>query len=84
MAGSAAAPTLSWHCASERAPSAIGRPHVDGLAIAGAEGATEVLRNLRAELDLLLGLTGCTSLADLAPDRLVMAGGPHRPEADRP
>ncbi len=63
---------------------AIGRPHVYGLAIAGAEGATEVLRNLRAELDLLLGLTGCTSLADLAPDRLVMAGGPHRPEADRP
>ncbi len=53
---------------------AVGRPHVYGLAIAGAEGAAEVLRNLRAELDLLLGLTGCTSLADLTPDRLVRVG----------
>ncbi|MEO7754245.1 MAG: alpha-hydroxy-acid oxidizing protein [Terracoccus sp.] len=63
---------------------AIGRPHVYGLAIGGSEGAAEVLRNLHAELDLLLGLTGCTSLDDLTPDRLVRAGGPHRPEDDRP
>ncbi len=62
---------------------AVGRPHVYGLAIAGAQGAAEVLRNLRAELDLLLGLTGCTSLADLTPDRLVRAGGDHRPEGER-
>lgn len=52
----------------------IGRPHVYGLAIAGAEGVSEVLRNLRAELDLQLALTGCTSLADLTPDRLVRVG----------
>jgi len=52
----------------------IGRPHVYGLAIAGAEGVSEVLRNLRAELDLQMALTGCTSLADLTPDRLVPAG----------
>ncbi|WP_425579940.1 alpha-hydroxy-acid oxidizing protein [Terrabacter terrae] len=51
----------------------IGRPHVYGLALAGAEGVSEVLRNLRAELDLQLALTGCTSLADLTPDRLVPA-----------
>jgi lactate 2-monooxygenase len=49
----------------------IGRPHVYGLALAGAEGVSEVLRNLRAELDLQLALSGCTSLADLTPDRLV-------------
>ncbi|GAA2741957.1 alpha-hydroxy-acid oxidizing protein [Terrabacter aerolatus] len=49
----------------------IGRPHVYGLALAGAPGVSEVLRNLRAELDLQLALTGCTSLADLTPDRLV-------------
>lgn len=49
----------------------IGRPHVYGLALAGADGVAEVLRNLRAELDLQLALTGCTSLADLTPDRLV-------------
>ncbi|GAA2475048.1 alpha-hydroxy-acid oxidizing protein [Terrabacter carboxydivorans] len=51
----------------------IGRPHVYGLALAGAEGVSEVLRNLRAELDLQLALTGCTSLADLSPERLVRA-----------
>src|SRR6476469_9084473 len=51
----------------------IGRPHVYGLALAGAAGVSEVLRNLRAELDLQLALTGCTSLADLTPERLVRA-----------
>jgi lactate 2-monooxygenase len=51
----------------------IGRPHVYGLALAGAAGVSEVLRNLRAELDLQLALTGCTSLADLTPDRLAPA-----------
>jgi lactate 2-monooxygenase len=51
----------------------VGRPHVYGLALAGAEGVAEVLRNLRAELDLQLALTGCTSLADLTPERLVRA-----------
>ena len=48
----------------------IGRPHVYGLALAGADGVAEVLRNLRAELDLQMGLTGCTSLADVTVDRL--------------
>ena len=52
----------------------IGRPHVYGLALAGADGVSEVLRNLRAELDLQLALTGCTSLADLTPERLVRVG----------
>src|SRR6478609_2259312 len=49
----------------------IGRPHVYGLALAGAEGVSEVLRNIRAELDLTLALTGCTSLAEITRDRLV-------------
>jgi lactate 2-monooxygenase len=48
----------------------IGRPHVYGLALAGADGVAEVLRNLRAELDLQMGLTGCTSVADITRDRL--------------
>ncbi len=50
---------------------AVGRPHVYGLALAGADGVAEVLRNIRAELDLTMALTGCTSLADITPDRLV-------------
>jgi lactate 2-monooxygenase len=48
----------------------IGRPYVYGLALAGAVGVSEVLRNFRAELDLQMALSGCTSLTDLTPDRL--------------
>jgi lactate 2-monooxygenase len=46
----------------------IGRPHVYGLALAGDAGVSEVLRNLRAELDLTMALTGCRTIADITPD----------------
>ena len=52
---------------------AVGRPHVYGLALAGADGVSQVLRNLRAELDLQLALSGQTSVAGLTPDVLVRA-----------
>ena len=55
----------------------IGRPHVYGLALAGAEGVSEVLRNIRAELDLTMALTGCRTLADVTRDRLVESPLPH-------
>jgi lactate 2-monooxygenase len=48
----------------------IGRPYVYGLAIAGAEGVEEVVRNLLAEFDLTMGLAGCRSVAELTRDRL--------------
>ncbi len=48
----------------------VGRPWVYGLAVAGQAGAAEVLRNLVAELDLVLGLTGHRSPADLTPESL--------------
>ncbi|KRE61315.1 alpha-hydroxy-acid oxidizing protein [Nostocoides sp. Soil756] len=51
----------------------IGRPYVYGLALAGQEGAAQVLRHLVAELDLTMALTGCRTLADLTRDRLVAA-----------
>ena len=51
----------------------VGRPHVYGLALAGAEGVSEVLRNIVAELDLTMALTGCRTLADVTRDRLVEA-----------
>lgn len=51
----------------------IGRPHVYGLALAGADGVAEVLRNLAAELDLTMALTGCRTLADVTRERLVGA-----------
>ena len=49
----------------------IGRPHVYGLALAGSDGVAEVLRNIRAELDLTMALTGCRTLGDVTPDLLV-------------
>lgn len=51
----------------------VGRPYVYGLAIAGRAGVVEVVRNLQAELDLTMGLTGCTTVADLTADLLVPA-----------
>jgi lactate 2-monooxygenase len=55
----------------------IGRPHVYGLALAGEEGVGEVLRNIRAELDLTMALTGCRTLADVTRERLVEAPSRH-------
>ena len=49
----------------------VGRPWVYGLAIAGEPGAREALRNIVAEFDLVLGLSGHRSPAELSPDALV-------------
>jgi lactate 2-monooxygenase len=48
----------------------IGRPYVYGLALAGEQGVSEVLRNFVAELDLTMGLAGCGSLAEVGPESL--------------
>jgi len=44
----------------------VGRPALWGLAAAGREGVAEVLELLRAELELTLGLCGCTSVSQLS------------------
>jgi lactate 2-monooxygenase len=49
----------------------IGRPYAYGLAIAGAAGVQDVIRNIRADFDLTMGLAGCTRIADITADRLV-------------
>jgi lactate 2-monooxygenase len=49
----------------------VGRPYVYGLALAGAAGAEAVLRNLLADFDLALGLSGHRSIAELGPHSLV-------------
>jgi lactate 2-monooxygenase len=49
----------------------LGRPHVYGLAVGGREGVAEVVRNVIAELDLVMALTGTRTIADITPDRLV-------------
>lgn len=48
----------------------VGRPYVYGLAIGGEAGAEAVLRNMIAEFDLSLGLSGNTRIADLGPQLL--------------
>jgi lactate 2-monooxygenase len=40
----------------------LGRPYVWGLAAGGEQGVREVIRNLRADFDLTMGLAGCASL----------------------
>ena len=49
---------------------AIGRPYAYGLGVAGEEGVREVLRNIVAELDITLGLSGHTAVGELGRDAL--------------
>ena len=51
----------------------IGRPYVYGLALAGEDGVREVIRNMIAEFDLTLALSGLVRAADLSPDCLAPA-----------
>ncbi len=48
----------------------LGRMYAWGLALAGEAGVREVLLNFLADLDLTLGLAGCTCPADIRPDLL--------------
>ncbi len=52
----------------------VGRPYAYGLAIAGASGAEAALRNIVAEFDLVLGLSGHRSVAELTRESLTLAG----------
>lgn len=54
----------------------VGRPYAYGLAIAGAAGAEAVLRNIIAEFDLVLGLSGHRSAAELTPDAVRATASP--------
>jgi len=48
----------------------IGRPLLWGLAVAGEEGVKQILAILQRELDNVMVLCGCTSVADIGPDLL--------------
>ena len=52
----------------------LGRPYVYGLALAGARGVEEVLRNLAADFDVTMGLAGCRSVAEIDRQRIERAG----------
>ncbi len=49
---------------------AVGRPYAYGLGIAGEDGVREVLRNIIAELDITLGLSGHSAVGELGRDAL--------------
>jgi isopentenyl diphosphate isomerase/L-lactate dehydrogenase-like FMN-dependent dehydrogenase len=48
----------------------IARPYLYGLALAGWEGARDVVANIIAEFDLTMGLSGLTSVAEIDRDAL--------------
>jgi lactate 2-monooxygenase len=48
----------------------LGRPYVYGLALGGEQGVREVIRNVVADLDLTMGLSGHRSVAELGPECL--------------
>lgn len=48
----------------------IGRPYLYGLALAGQDGARDVVANIIAEFDLTLGLSGLRSVDELGPEAL--------------
>jgi lactate 2-monooxygenase len=51
----------------------LGRPYVWGLAAGGEQGVREVIRNLRADFDLTLGLAGCASVSEVTGDSVTRA-----------
>jgi isopentenyl diphosphate isomerase/L-lactate dehydrogenase-like FMN-dependent dehydrogenase len=55
----------------------LGRPHMYGLAIAGAQGVAEVVANVIAELDLTMALSGTADLASITRE-LVVANPSYR------
>ena len=52
----------------------IGRPFVHGLAVAGAPGVAHVLALLRAELEVAMTLTGCSTLTRITRSALWSGG----------
>ena len=52
----------------------LGRPHIYGLALDGADGVRDVIANVIAELDLTMGLSGVRSIAEIGPECVRRAG----------
>jgi isopentenyl diphosphate isomerase/L-lactate dehydrogenase-like FMN-dependent dehydrogenase len=48
----------------------LGRPYVYGLALNGEAGVRDVIRNLVADFDLTMALSGCRTVADIGPECL--------------
>lgn len=48
----------------------LGRPWVYGLSVAGETGVCEIIRNLKADFELTMGLSGCRSVREIASEAL--------------
>lgn len=53
----------------------VGRPALQGLAVAGALGVAHVLRLLQDELRIAMALCGCTTLDDIGPALIFFNNG---------
>ncbi len=53
----------------------LGRPHIYGLALDGADGVRQVVENVVAELDLTMALVGVGSIGAITRDLLVASPG---------
>jgi lactate 2-monooxygenase len=51
----------------------IGRPYVYGLTIAGEAGVGEVIKNLLADFNLTMGLSGCKNISEINAECLGMS-----------
>ncbi len=49
----------------------LGRPYCFGLAFGGEQGVVEVLADLIADIDLTLGLVGCSGFSELGQEAVV-------------
>ena len=49
----------------------LGRPHIYGLTLAGAEGVTEVIRQLQSDFELTMALSGCKNVSEITVDTIV-------------
>lgn len=52
----------------------LGRPYAYGLALGGPEGARTVIRNMLADFDLTMGLSGCKSIDEIGRHTLATHG----------
>lgn len=52
----------------------VARPYAYALALGGEEGVKQVIGNLLADIELTLGLAGCTSWQDATPETLMRTG----------
>jgi 4-hydroxymandelate oxidase len=62
----------------------IGRPYVHGLVVGGASGVAHVLALLRAELEVAMTLTGCSTLTRITRDIIWPDDRPDENGAARP